>query len=693
MGGGVVAPDVTVNVTNRAPTLTFTVDGATADKTIIVGDTITLSSTITDPDGNANYHSIWWDLGTNSQWANAWVAWNPFPISATGWSAMSANSPTPSNGSNSTVSAKWTPTAPGTYLFHAAGGDTAGAWEGATPKSVIKVVVIGNTRPTVSIAADKTLINPGESVTLTSTATDPDGDLTGHNFDWCTPNGDWRWNIANGGASSPTDPEEYFSDRSSNNRTVAFTPTMEGPYTVRFAGRDYRGAMWNTSNQLTITVNRAPTLSATVPASITYGDTAPIQVSATDADGNLRYISVHVSKWSDDKATMLTTWRLIRPSDLINDTAWWMPDAVTNAVGIVMSAGNGATDVANLSTTRNWTPDQGAGQYRFHIRSRDSLNRESFQDVWMTVGKANQAALTVSASPNVIAQNETSALTISGGSGVGAVSYSCTAGGSISGSTFMATALSGTVTVTATKAGDNNYNSTTATTTITISVPVYATALFTPATATAPAAVQAVWSTTGATSVAVSGPSGFSATTATGLENYNLAAGTYTLTVVAQGFRGPVTRTASITVSAANSAPSVVLNRIAGGGSIQPGYYTYAGDTIAVQAVTTDVDANLDRIEWSIDGGTPSVAALNGGSSSPAVLVTLQEGVNTIVATVFDSAGAVKSQTFSITVVQPTTSVTIEAQAKAKANMSNWLQDSAKATATKTVNRMRGPIQ
>ncbi len=59
MGGGVVAPDVTVNVTNRAPTLTFTVDGATADKTIIVGDTITLSSTITDPDGNANYHSIW----------------------------------------------------------------------------------------------------------------------------------------------------------------------------------------------------------------------------------------------------------------------------------------------------------------------------------------------------------------------------------------------------------------------------------------------------------------------------------------------------------------------------------------------------------------------------------------------------------------------------------------------------------
>lgn len=197
-----------------------------------------------------------------------------------------------------------------------------------------------------------------------------------------------------------------------------------------------------------------------------------------------------------------------------------------------------------------------------------------------------------------------------------------------------------------------------------------------------------------ATSVSVSGPGGFSSTAGTATQSFaGLGEGTYTVTVTAQGFRGPISRTASITVTASNSAPSVVLNRIAGGGSIQPGYYTYSGDTIAVQAVISDVDANLARIEWSIDGGTPVVVPLSGGSASPAVTAVLNEGVNTITVTVFDSAGAVRSETFSMTVVSPTTTVTIESQAKAKANMSAWLQDSAKATTTKTVNRMRGLIQ
>jgi uncharacterized repeat protein (TIGR01451 family) len=88
----------------------------------------------------------------------------------------------------------------------------------------------------------------------------------------------------------------------------------------------------------------------------------------------------------------------------------------------------------------------------------------------VSVAKATQAPLTVVANPTTLFVGGSSALSSSGGSGSGGVSYAVTAGGSvcsIAGSTLTGTGV-GQCTVTATRAGDANYLPATATTTLTV---------------------------------------------------------------------------------------------------------------------------------------------------------------------------------------------------------------------------------
>jgi hypothetical protein len=85
-----------------------------------------------------------------------------------------------------------------------------------------------------------------------------------------------------------------------------------------------------------------------------------------------------------------------------------------------------------------------------------------------TISQATQAALTVSATPTTVPYGSSSSLSTSGGSGIGAVTYTADTGGTISGASFTATAAAGPVTITATKAADGNYTSASATTTLTL---------------------------------------------------------------------------------------------------------------------------------------------------------------------------------------------------------------------------------
>jgi hypothetical protein len=172
-----------------------------------------------------------------------------------------------------------------------------------------------------------------------------------------------------------------------------------------------------------------------------------------------------------------------------------------------------------------------------------------------TVNLANQVALVPAAAPATLAYNATSALSTTGGSGTGAVSYAVTAGAgncSVAGSTLTAIGV-GTCTVTATKAADGNYNVITGTVGVTVT-PASQTTLVALATPGSIAfnATTALSTTggsgTGAVSYAVTAGAGSCSLTGSTLSG--IASGTCTVTA---------TKAADIHYSAATATVNLVV--------------------------------------------------------------------------------------------------------------------------------------
>ena len=103
-------------------------------------------------------------------------------------------------------------------------------------------------------------------------------------------------------------------------------------------------------------------------------------------------------------------------------------------------------------------------------KAADANYNAASATVNVTVGQANQATLTATATPASIVFNATSALSTTGGSGTGTVSFAVTSGNtfcSVTGTILTGTGV-GTCTVTATKAADANYNAASATVNVTV---------------------------------------------------------------------------------------------------------------------------------------------------------------------------------------------------------------------------------
>jgi PKD repeat protein len=117
-----------------------------------------------------------------------------------------------------------------------------------------------------------------------------------------------------------------------------------------------------------------------------------------------------------------------------------------------------------------------------------------------------------------------------------------------------------TVTYTADAVDSNGIRSGTISQTVTISAPPSVTASIsaTPTSATAPGGTTISWSTTNATAVSVSGNGVSSSATSGSQAVSGLPAGTYTYTITAQGFGGPVIQTATFTVNAVTSVSASI---------------------------------------------------------------------------------------------------------------------------------------
>jgi hypothetical protein len=130
----------------------------------------------------------------------------------------------------------------------------------------------GNVAPVVTIApsGNKT-IKFGQTVTLTSDATDANSNLVLHKFTWKNPNGLWEYEIVGGGdvvsaqtggydlANGLGNVWSFAQTNQSIGKTVTFKPSLSGIYTIGFAAQDAKN-VWGNSTTYTLTVEQPPVI-------------------------------------------------------------------------------------------------------------------------------------------------------------------------------------------------------------------------------------------------------------------------------------------------------------------------------------------------------------------------------------------------------------------------------------------------
>ncbi len=230
-----------------------------SDSTPDPGDTITLTGSYSDSDGNLSAATIR-DLGSGNHSGDLGS------FSAIGSAGESIS------GSSDSITRSFTfpsTTASGTYTFRTEVVDTTSgsdvAWKTVTVQSVSS-----NTNPTVSISATSTSITAGGSVTVTATASDSDGTIQSVKF---------RRN----GSTVRTDTSSPY--------TYTYSSASVGTHSFQATATDNDGAT-ATSNTVTVTVS-APT-NAAPSASLSVNDSTPnqgqritITGTYTDSNGNL----------------------------------------------------------------------------------------------------------------------------------------------------------------------------------------------------------------------------------------------------------------------------------------------------------------------------------------------------------------------------------------------------------------------
>lgn len=176
---------------------------------------------------------------------------------------------------------------PGTITFTAQAVDG----DGATSPVISHTVTINgpvNIPPTVTLVAPGgQTVTAGTALTITSHATDPDGNITAHNLDIQRPAGDW--NFQGGFATGAPYQGGPVGSGADSTRTASFTFTDVGTYQVRSAAND--GSGWVQSATVAITVVSLPPVQysfvtaasagGTVSPGGTYNAGTVVTVSAT----------------------------------------------------------------------------------------------------------------------------------------------------------------------------------------------------------------------------------------------------------------------------------------------------------------------------------------------------------------------------------------------------------------------------
>lgn len=577
----------------------------------------------------------------------------------------------------------------GTYTYTI----TAQGWGGpATNTATFTVNTPANNAPTIAWNTAPGTVASGQSYTISAHGHDADGNLTNVNV--------WRngvpYAFAGGGNGTDNDSGNPSTDTGPltitytaesvdasgvHSGTIFQTVTVSAPAAVTASISASPTSMtapgsttitWSSANATAVAVNGNGVSSSTASGSRTVNGlpagTYTYTITAQGSGGPVTQTATFTVNAVASVGASISASPTSATAPGASAISWSSANATSVSVsgpGLSSTAANGSQTVSGLS----------AGAHTYTITAQGP-NGPATQSATVTVTAApnNAPTITWNTAPGTVASGQGYTISAHGHDADGnltnvnvwrnGVPYAFAGGGNgadnDSGNLSTDTGpLSIVYTAQATDAA--GASSATISQTVTITAPPSVTGSITasPTTATAPGSTTISWSTSNATSVSVSG-TGLNSTVASGSQTVSgLAAGTYTYTLTAQGVGGPITRTATVTVSAgANVSGSI---------SVSPGTMAWGGTATLTWAT---VNATSVRVSGYGITGSPyentsslivNVGGLNPGQTTWTLIANGPGGPITRTATinVTTSDGLYGSLTASPTVIYSNQSATL----------------------------------
>ena len=609
----IITHTVTIAAANTAPTITWN----TTPGTIASGQSYTISAHGHDADGNLTEVNVW---RNGSAYA--------FAGGGNGYDNDSGN---PS-----------TDTGPTTITYTADAVDANGIRSATISQTV---TISAPPSVTASISVSPTSATAPGATTIT-------------------------WSSANATALSVTGNSINTADTSG---IQAVSNLSVGTYTYTITAQGSGGPATQTATfTVNAPANSAPTIAwNTAPGSVASGQRYTISAHGHDADGNLTNVNVYrdgvayafagggngidndSGNPSTDTGPLTITFTAdsvdangVRSGIISQTVTVSAPAAVTASIGASPTSmvAPGSTTVtwssANATTASvsgsgiNSTATSGsqtvsglaAGTYTFTIVAQGS-NGPATQTATVTVAAASNTAPTIAwnTAPGTVASGQSYTISAHGHDADGnltnvnvwrnSVAYAFAGGGNGSDSDAgNPTTDTGPITIIyAAEAIDAaGVHSPTISQTVTITAPPSVTGSISasPTTTTAPGSATISWSTSNATAVSVAG-NGLSSTAPSGSQIVSgLAAGSYTYILTAQGAGGPITQTATVTVStgaAVSGAISVSPSSMAWGGTATLTWTTANATSVKVSGygITGSPYQNTPSLTVSVGGLSP----------------------------------------------------------------------------------------
>ncbi len=376
-------------VQNAAPNSVTLNNTSTA---LTLGDSVAVSSTASDLEQNLAYHSFW-SRGPRSSdtFAGDGDGWISYADDATNWSNY-INPGTPSDPASSSISATFTPPAPGYWQIHANVYDTRGAWG---PGATSQAIYVNNVEPTnqltfTGVRTDATTgalyVYADDAFSLTHTAGNPFPDSSFAHYETGfklrkrfllpnnTPAGDWETLNAAGPATG----------------TRSYVQSYPGPHAIGTI--EFHITAWNqwvpsetgALRQYIIQVrNRPPTVTLTSSASsLYYGQSTTLTATANDADGNLSASAIRRAESGDFRRPSGIDYSSIGWNGYSTETGWSSSSFASDAI---------AGGSSNIKTI-NYKP-VGVGAFTFSAQVKDNAGATSPVALAnLTVGKATPTA-------------------------------------------------------------------------------------------------------------------------------------------------------------------------------------------------------------------------------------------------------------------------------------------------------------